>query len=86
VTHTSRRENVLNLLSPWLRGEQIVAGLGAFPPAPPVPGNLLGDMCGEDGCTSLIIGESEEQLAHRRDDHRRRCHGQPPRRSPEVAS
>lgn len=70
-----RTAGLLHLLSPWLHGDQILAGLAAFPPAPPVPRNLIGEVCGEDGCTSLIVAKSDEQLADRLVDHRSRCHG-----------
>jgi hypothetical protein len=70
-----RQEGLLHLLAPWRRGDQILAGLAAFPPAPPMPTTLVGDVCGEDGCTSLIVAGSEKQLAQRVADHRNRCHG-----------
>ena len=70
-----REEGLLHLLAPWRRGEQILAGLAAFPPAAAVPKNLVGDGCGDDGCTSLIVAESEKQLAQRIANHRNRCHG-----------
>lgn len=70
-----REEGLLHLLAPWRRGDQIVAGLAVFPPAPPVPRSLVGDRCGEDGCTALIVAGSDWQLAQRIADHRHRCHG-----------
>ena len=73
--HHPRGTGLLNLFTPWLRGEEIVAGLAVFPPAPLVPRILLGDRCGEDGCTALIVAVSDKQLAQRIADHRNRCHG-----------
>lgn len=67
--------DLLHLLTSWRRGDTIVAGLAAFPPAAPASNTLLCDPCGEDGCLSLIVAGSNEQLAERLAAHCRRRHG-----------
>lgn len=76
MTRVDGREvGLLHLLALYRRGDQIVAGLAAFPAALPVPRNLVGDRCGVDGCTSVIVAVSDMQLGQRIADHRDRCHG-----------
>jgi hypothetical protein len=67
--------DLLHLCAPWRQGATIVAGLATFPPAAPVPQQFFANECTEDGCQSLIIAGSHEQLAERTTQHGRRCHG-----------
>jgi hypothetical protein len=65
--------STLSLFDAWAKGCTIAAGqcLLGHEPAPTA---LAAKLCPQDRCTAWIVGCSDEQIAERTDDHRRRCH------------
>jgi hypothetical protein len=69
MTKPDRNNGLLKLLTPWIHGATLAAGVGAFPPAADVPRTLLAERCPRENCTALILGTTDAQLDQHVADH-----------------
>lgn len=65
--------DLLRLFGPWLDGAQLAAGRCLLSNEP-APRTLFGERCPQDGCRSIIVACSPDELTDRMVDHRERCH------------